>query len=138
MKFFKDILGTFTKNGVEIVNLTKTITFKAENSDDYLVDFYISDTQTPESIAEDVYGNSDLWWVVMLSSGNIDRFNDWSMTDEELDSYINWLISEGEITGTQNEIDAIKAENDDKRSIRIINSKYINDFLYDVEKLIAG
>jgi len=52
--------------------------------------YVINDGDTPDQVAFDVYGDSALWWVVLLSNGIVDLDNDWSKSSNE----INKLFSE--------------------------------------------
>ena len=135
MKYFRDILGKITKGTTQIIKLSKSVSFNRSKNSDYLIEYYIKDGDTPESMALDLYGDYDFWWVIMVTSGNVDRFSDWPMTDMELNEYIDWLIVEGEIAGSASEIQEIKDENDAKRIINILDPKYINDFIYKIEQI---
>ena len=46
-----------------------------------LYDTYdVMEGETPESIADDVYGDAELHWIICLANDIIDRFHDWPMT----------------------------------------------------------
>ena len=46
--------------------------------------YIIKDGQRPDTIAESLYGNSELDWVVILSAGLVNLRNDWPLSSKEL------------------------------------------------------
>ena len=55
------------------------------------VDFYnytTRDTERPDTIAHDYYGDSSLAWLVMLANDIIDPYFDWALSSREFDAYI--------------------------------------------------
>lgn len=45
--------------------------------------------ERPDNVAEKVYGNPDLDWVVLVCNNIIDIKNDWPMTELDLNTYLN-------------------------------------------------
>ena len=45
--------------------------------------------ESPDNVAEKVYGNPDLDWVVLVCNNIIDIKNDWPMTEFDLNMYLN-------------------------------------------------
>lgn len=45
--------------------------------------------ERPDNVAEKVYGNPDLDWVVLVCNNIIDIKNDWPMTEFDLNMYLN-------------------------------------------------
>lgn len=48
----------------------------------------IIDGERPDTIAYDYYGNSELYWLVLMSNDIIDPYYDWPLTYAEFNSYI--------------------------------------------------
>lgn len=46
--------------------------------------YQIQDGERPDTIAEKLYGSSDLDWVVMITAGIINLRNDWPLSDKDL------------------------------------------------------
>lgn len=137
MRYFKDILKTFTTaENKEIIKLCRNVRFKSLDNENYLIEYYIKDGDTPENLAYDLYGDYDLWWIICLSSGIFNRFDDWPMTDTEINDYYTYLVSEGELTGTVSEKNTLISENDLKRTIQILDPKYVGAFLFNVQQTL--
>lgn len=69
----------------------------------------IEDGERPDTIAYDYYGDSDLYWIVLMSNDIIDPYYDWPMTQNEFRSYI--IKKYGNIPAAMQEI--IYWRNDD-------------------------
>ena len=55
-----------------------------------LFDLYdITGEETPESVAEQFYGNQKYYWVILLFNNIKDRFYDWPLSQEQFETYIN-------------------------------------------------
>lgn len=91
---FPDILYPFALGGkitlvrvkdiVANVRLRKSILSNITLYDEY----DIMDGETPEMIAERVYGDPNLHWVIMLTNDRYDLWNDFPMSGEALTRYI--------------------------------------------------
>jgi hypothetical protein len=93
-KGFPNIVYDFSSDNESISYLLKDITrnvrFRKELLKDItLYDEYdIVDGETPEIIAEKVYGSPFYHWIVMLANERYDYIQDFPMTQNELDQYI--------------------------------------------------
>lgn len=55
-----------------------------------LFDLYdITGEETPESVAEQFYGNQKYYWVILLFNNIKDRFYDWPLSQEQFETYVN-------------------------------------------------
>ena len=43
----------------------------------------------PDTVAEEIYGNPNLDWVILMSNNIIDLKNEWPMTQYDLNTYLN-------------------------------------------------
>lgn len=127
-----------------------------------LYDTYdVMEGETPESIADDVYGDAELHWIICLANDIIDRFHDWPMTTPQFLSFIDdkytnpngvhhYEISQtsGDTTvtidiGTDNtdypsattvtNFEYEEKEQDKKRQIRIIRAQYLDQIINEFE-----
>lgn len=126
----------------------------------YYEDYDINDGDTPEIIAERVYGDPKLHWVLMLVNEKFHYLDDFPIPENRMDDYITELYGEGnensthqlygrnhyvspegnvvdsdyplatEITNTEYE----RELNQSKRRIRIISPKLINIFVKDLQE----
>ena len=91
---FPDILYPFELGGktklVRVKDIVANVRLrKSVLSNITLYDEYdIEDGETPEIIAERVYGDANLHWVIMLTNDRYDLWNDFPMSGDALSKYI--------------------------------------------------
>lgn len=91
-------IGEYTK----IVNIFNKINLR-EDVFRYAIFYYtyrIKNSETPEDIAREVYGDSGLYWLIILTNNIINRYEQWPMSNEVFESYIigkygGWESAEG-------------------------------------------
>ena len=79
---------TETKNAVDIlkrVGLSETLL----NDDRNVQSIFVKDGQTPETIAEIAYGDSDFYWVVLLSAKIHNPYYGWPLEYQQLQNRID-------------------------------------------------
>lgn len=74
-----------------LTDITTNVRFRKEIFDNItLYDEYdIAEGETPEIIAEKVYGNPELHWVIMLLNEKYDYLNDFPISENELNNFID-------------------------------------------------
>ena len=137
MKWFKDIIGTQSVNGILINRLTRTLDITGFLNDSHVYTHHIKDGQTAESLADEKYGNADLWYIIFIINEIHDRFYDWPMNNNCLRDYFQYLISTGEMTDTSVNWNIIKTANDAKREIKLLKSEYIEELLHLIEQTVG-
>jgi hypothetical protein len=140
---------TSTK-AILMTDITRNIRFRRDVLANVTVyDYYdIIDGETPEIIAEKIYGNAEYHWVIMLVNERYDYLNDFPLTypmleqfitdkyGSEADSVHHYEDASGNvvmstypsatpITNRQYE----EAKNEDKRRIKIISKNLISTIL---------
>jgi hypothetical protein len=93
MAKYTKILPQVEYNGVSITDITHRLDM-LETVRKYEVMYYaitISEESTPEKVAEQYYGNQDLWWIVCAINKVIDPFYDWVMRETEVYAYAEKL-----------------------------------------------
>ena len=89
MAKYTQTLPKLTYNGVTISDITHRIDLlKAVRK--YETMYYsvkIAETMTPEKLAETIYGNQDLWWIICVINKVIDPFYDWVKRESEVYAY---------------------------------------------------
>tara|TARA_B100001094_G_C18187858_1_gene805089 strand:+ start:2620 stop:3678 length:1059 start_codon:yes stop_codon:yes gene_type:complete len=85
---------TGTKNiTLPVVDIFRRVSFtkSSKNNQDNYELYTISNGERPEDVAANVYGDANLWWLVLLFNDVIDPFNEWvfdsSALNDRLDSY---------------------------------------------------
>lgn len=82
-------LDTETK-AVILTDITRNIRFRRDVLANITVyDYYdIVEGETPEIVAEKIYGNAMYHWIVMLVNERYDYLGDWPLTQANLDQYV--------------------------------------------------
>lgn len=139
--------------------LVTDITSRVSSSDEirknlFLYDYYtVKDGETPEIIADKVYNDSMLHWVILLCNDIIDPVYDWVLPQDVLLAHViatygeentftthhfedengNWVSYDypnaARITNMQFE----EQENEKKRQIKLLQPIYVNAFIDEVE-----
>ena len=149
-----------------VTNLLKRVGLRAKvKTNALLFDTYnVQEGQTPEMIADKLYGDSNLHWIVMYVNNITDRYHQWPLTTPQFLSFINDKYSNPdglhhyEITQTSGDttirID-VGADNTDHsgateitnrefeeerqdtlRKIRLLDPAYLDQFVGEFETLI--
>lgn len=160
-KKFNKIYYDFTVKGKTelsiLTDITRNVRFRKEllaNITSY-DEYDIMDGETPEIIAEKVYGNPNYHWVIMLVNERYDYISDFPLSTYELEKHI---ISTYGITGAYDTHHYIDTKgnivhssypgatsvsnyqyedelNESKRRIKIVSPKLINIILKNFEEL---
>jgi hypothetical protein len=82
-------LETQTK-ALILTDITRNIRFRRDILANITVyDFYdVVEGETPEIVAEKIYGNAQYHWIVMLVNERYDYLGDWPLTQPALDAYV--------------------------------------------------
>jgi len=71
-------------------DVLRRVTFNsvAKNHDSLFVKYDVTEGETPEEIAHNLYDNHTLYWVILLFNDIINKNKEWPMDAETLDRYI--------------------------------------------------
>ena len=74
---------------VEVKNLFRRVKLRDDlkGSVTYLTNYYVRDGFRPDQVAEDLYGSSNLDWVVIHSAGIVNIRDEWPLTSREIYDY---------------------------------------------------
>jgi len=74
---------------VEVKNLFRRVKLRDDlkGSVTYLTNYYIRDGFRPDQVAEDLYGSSNLDWVVLHTAGIVNIRDEWPLTSKEIYDY---------------------------------------------------
>jgi hypothetical protein len=89
-KFLYDFnYGTTSKTSV-VTDITRNIRFRKEllSSITYYDEYDIVDGETPEIIAEMIYGNAEYHWIIMLVNDRYDYLTDFPLPEQQLTRHI--------------------------------------------------
>ena len=150
-----------------VTNLLKRVAVRAKvRTNTALYDTYdVKDGETPEILADKLYNDSELHWVILLVNDITDRYHQWPKNTNQFLAYVNDKYSNVDAThhyeisqvsgdttikidiGTDNtdyptasivtNYEYEEDLQDKKRKIRLINQIYVEDFVTEFEKLMG-
>lgn len=151
-----------------VTNLLKRVAVRAKvKTNTALFDTYnVKEGQTPEEIADKLYGDPNLHWIVMYVNNITDRYHQWPMTTPQFLAFLNDKYSNPdglhhyEITQTSGDTTVtidIGTDNtehsgattitnrefeekrqDTLRKIRLLDPAYVDQFVEEFENLIGA
>ena len=151
-----------------VTNLLKRVALRAKvRTNTLLFDTYnVQEGQTPEMIADKLYGDSNLHWVVMYVNNITDRYHQWPLTTPQFLAFLNDKYSNPdglhhyEITQTSGDTTVtidIGTDNtehsgatlitnrefeekrqDTLRSIRLLDPAYVDQFVEEFQNLMEA
>jgi hypothetical protein len=89
------ISNTNVTGAESITNIITRFSFEKELKENTLVfyEYSIKESDTPESIAHKLYGDSERHWIVLLFNDIIDPQWDWPLQTDALNEYVNQKYS---------------------------------------------
>ena len=74
-----------------VTNLLKRVAIRSKvKTNVMLFDTYdVKESETPEMIADKLYGDSELHWIVLLFNNITDRYHQWPLNNNQFLSYMN-------------------------------------------------
>ena len=151
-----------------VTNLLKRVALRTKVSTNAaLFDTYdVKEGQTPEMVADKLYGDPNLHWIVMYVNNITDRYHQWPLTTPQFLAFLNDKYSNPdglhhyEITQTSGDTTVtidIGTDNtehsgatlitnrefeekrqDTLRSIRLLDPAYVDQFVEEFENLIGA
>jgi hypothetical protein len=140
-----------------VVDITRNIRFRRDLlANISLYDSYdMQDGETPEIVAEKVYGNAEYHWIVMLVNERFDYINDFPLAETQLvraisDKYpnnefgihhyedINGFVVNSDVPGavSVSNNDHERRLNEEKRRIKIVSPTLISTILKNYKDLM--
>ena len=150
----------------DVTNLLKRVAVRAKvKTNTMLFDTYdVKEGDTPESIADKLYDDPQLHWVIMLVNDITDRYHDWPLAGGQFNDFINDKYSDPDAThhyeisqssGNTSTVINIGSDNTDypaataitnrefeeseqdkKRQIRLLDPRYLDNFVEEFKVLI--
>ncbi len=160
-----DSAGTYEFK--DVTNLLRRVALRAKVKSNALVfDTYnVKEGETPESIADKLYDDPKLHWIIMIVNDISDRYHGWPMTTPQFLDYINEKYtdvnathhyeieqSSGDSTvkiniGSDNtdypaatiitNYEYEESEQDKRRQIRLLDPRFVQDFIDEFESLMG-
>lgn len=160
-----DSVGNLTYK--DVTNLLRRVALRTSvRTEVLLYDTYdVREGESPESIADKLYDDTELHWVIMLVNNITDRYHGWPMSEPQFLQYINDKYSnvDGthhyEITQTSGDTTLTidigtdntnyptatlitnreyeEEEQDKKRKIRLLDPQYVQQFVDEFKALMS-
>ena len=122
----------------------------------YFVEYFVQDGDTPESLAHQVYNDSQLHWVILYTNYMTNPYYDWPLTYFDLQKFVNKKYGVANINAIHHYEDADNYEvdstasgataitnfiyeetlNDAKRNLTVIRSEYVSNVVNEFKKLL--
>ena len=85
---------------VETKNLFRRVKIREDLFSNFVVfdQYKVIGDERPDNVAEKVYGDDNLDWVILMSNNIIDIKNEWPMTQNDLNTYINEKYTQKELS----------------------------------------
>ena len=85
---------------IETKNLFRRVKIREDLFSNFVVfdQYKIIGDERPDNVAEKVYGDDNLDWVILMSNNIIDIKNEWPMTQNDLSTYINEKYTQQELS----------------------------------------
>ena len=149
------------KNDVNVQTITNILTRVRKKLEivnrAYFEQYFVREGDTPESLAHQVYGDSELHWIILYGNYMTNPYYDWPLTYRDLQKFVNKKYGVANINNTHHYEDADKYEvdstasgataitnfvheetlNDAKRQINIIKPEYTQLIVSEFKKIIV-
>ena len=152
---FKDVTNILKRVAIRSKVKTNTMLFDTYN---------VREGETPESIADKLYDDSQLHWVIMLVNDITDRYHDWPLNGAQFNQFVDEKYSNPdgihhyEISQDSGDTSIVidigtdntdyptatpitnreyeESEQDRKRKIRLLDPRYLDNFVEEFTTLI--
>ena len=120
----------------------------------YFDEYFLQDGDTPESLAHQVYNDSQLHWVILYTNYMTNPYYDWPLTYFDLKKFVDKKYSninaihhyedadgyevDSTAAGATSVTNFIHEEtlNDAKRNLTVIRPEYVNNVVNEFKKLL--
>ena len=150
----------------DVTNLLRRVAIRSKAKTNTLIfDTYdVKEGETPEMIADKLYDDVELHWVVLIVNNIVDRYHGWPMFGNQFLDYVNEKYSNPSAThhyeiaqssgdtsvkiniGTDNtdyptataitNFEFEQTDQDNKRKIRLLDPRFIDDFVSEFKDLM--
>ena len=151
----------------DVTNLLRRVALRAKvKTSTLLYDTYdVKNGETPESLADKLYGDSEYHWIIMLINDITDRYHEWPMSEAQFSQYLKDKYSNPDAVhhyeisqesgdtdikiniGTSNadyptatlitNYEHEQKLQDNRRKIRLLDPSFINQFVTEYKSLMS-
>ena len=140
-----------------VTNLLKRVAVRTKIKTNALIlDTYnVKNGETPESIADKLYDDPELHWVVLMVNDITDRYHQWPMYEQQFNTYVSEKydnpdgVHHYEISQTSGDTDFYsnattitnreyeEREQDKKRQIKLLDPAFLDQFVEEYKVLMG-
>ena len=117
-------------------------------------EYFLQDGDTPESLAHQIYNDSELHWVILYTNYMTNPYYDWPLTYFDLKKFVDKKYSNINATHHYEDADGYEVDstasgatavtnfiyeetlNDAKRNLTVIRSEYVSNVVNELKKLL--
>jgi len=123
----------------------------------FFEEYFVQDGDTPESLAHQVYDDSQLHWIILYANYMTNPYYDWPLTYFDLQKFVNKKYGVANINAIHHyeDVDGYEVDstasgatsvtnfiheetlNDARRNIKIIRSEYVQQIVSEFKKIIV-
>ena len=154
-----DVRGKKNDSSVQrITDILKRVRQKLEIINlAFFEEYFVQDGDTPESLAHQVYDDSQLHWIILYANYMTNPYYDWPITYFDLQKFVNKKYGVANINAIHHyeDVDGYEVDstasgatsvtnfiyeetlNDARRNIKIIRSEYVQQIVSEFKKIIV-
>ncbi len=137
MKYF-ELLPIIYHGDFQVRDIYNKYHLEDTIDEEYLYTHIMLEHETLESIAFDEYGDSELYWVLVIINDIRDMIFDLPLPDDVLQTIARQMTEDTEgyldLEVFAANYDDLQTENDEKRPIKVLKSDWVNEFLANALK----
>ena len=127
---------TYDNDLYSIRNLSYKYYFSENIDDKYLTTYKISDNESLESICFKLYNDTSIWWLIAILNDIRDVIFDMPLNEDSLQNLCRNIsvdeLGDLDVDLYATNYDLITTENDEKRTIRVVKSEFIQKILTEI------
>mgnify|MGYP002641801702 CR=1 FL=1 len=101
---------------------------------DTLYDLYtIKNGERPEQVSYSLYNDTRYYWILLHINGIVDYYNDWPLSNQDLDAFILKKYGSYEASGATRHYETVEVKNSSGRVILKEGTRVGEDFVYEYQ-----
>lgn len=100
----------------------------------YYYEYIVQDTDRPDILAYQLFGNAKWWWLVLLFNDIDDPYFGFPMSENELKDTLALVIAENPTADPADIEASIRAENEEKRNIKIPRAEFVYEIISSIKR----
>jgi hypothetical protein len=114
------------------------VVFNYKDNIEVIINYEIKDNDTMQTIAYDLYGDVNLWWIIAIFNDIKDPYNDWPLTQSQIIEVTNRIYNTEHKFSYNTYARLINATNEDKRNIIVPKKQTVKDIIWKYREAILN